>query len=143
MRQSGPQSRERPASPRGPGRPGYDQEAVLRAAIDMFNKRGYDATSMGDLARYLGLMISAIYHHVASKEHLLRQALDEALDGLSSAVETARADHRSGTAGERLRATLYQAVLILTRHLPAVTLPLPVRGHTAREAGACIRRGSI
>lgn len=143
MTQSGPQSRERPASPRGPGRPGYDQEAVLRAAIDVFNRRGYDATSIGDLARHLGLTKSAIYHHVPSKEHLLRQALDEALDGLTSAVETARADHRSGTAGERLRATLYQAVLILTRNLPAVTLLLRVRGNTALEADALRRRRDI
>ena len=37
------------------GRPGYDQETVLRRAIDLFNRQGYDATSMGDLARELGL----------------------------------------------------------------------------------------
>ena len=46
------------------GRPGYDQETVLRRAIDLFNRQGYDATSMGDLARELGLTKSAIYHHV-------------------------------------------------------------------------------
>ena len=68
------------------GRPGYDQETVLRRAIDLFNRQGYDATSMGDLARELGLTKSAIYHHVPSKEHLLASGLDEALDALSSTV---------------------------------------------------------
>uniref|UniRef100_UPI002B276CF6 helix-turn-helix domain-containing protein n=1 Tax=Nocardioides sp. TaxID=35761 RepID=UPI002B276CF6 len=53
------------------GRPGYDQQTVLRRAVDLFNRQGYDGTSMGDLARELGLAKSAIYHHVDSKESLL------------------------------------------------------------------------
>ena len=71
------------------GRPGYDQETVLRRAIELFNRQGYDATSIGDLARELGLTKSAIYHHVPSKEALLTAALDEALDGLSAAIDAA------------------------------------------------------
>ena len=33
----------------------------LAVGIDLFNRQGYDATSMGDLARALGLTKSAIY----------------------------------------------------------------------------------
>ena len=67
-----------PAAPRR-GRPGHDQAAVLRVAIDLFNRKGYDATSIGDVAEELGVTKSAVYHHVPSKEHLLSAALDEAL----------------------------------------------------------------
>ena len=38
------------------GRPGYDQETVLRRAVELFNRQGYDATSIGDLARELGFV---------------------------------------------------------------------------------------
>jgi AcrR family transcriptional regulator len=48
------------------GRPGYDQQSVLRIAVDVFNRHGYDATSMGILADNLGISKSAIYHHVPS-----------------------------------------------------------------------------
>ena len=58
---------------------------MLRRAIALFNQQGYDATSIGDLAKDLGLTKSAIYHHVDSKEDLLEAALDEALDGLDRA----------------------------------------------------------
>ena len=75
------------------GRPGHDQQTVLRVAIELFNRQGYDATSMGDLARELGLTKSAIYHHVPSKEHLLERALDEALDGLTTALDTRARRH--------------------------------------------------
>lgn len=71
------------------GRPGYDQETVLRRAVDLFNRQGYDGTSMGDLARELGVAKSAIYHHVPGKEALLARALDEALDGLTAALDRA------------------------------------------------------
>ena len=76
-----------PATTPRRGRPGYDGPTVLRRAVEVFNRQGYEATSMGDLARELGLTKSAIYHHVSGKEALLAAALDEALDGLEGAID--------------------------------------------------------
>jgi AcrR family transcriptional regulator len=121
------------------GRPGYDRETVLRRAIDLFNRQGYDATSVGDLARELGLAKSAIYHHFASKEALLSAALDEALDGLTAAVDTAVAA-TGADAYQRLRAVVRESVEILVQRLPAVTLLLRVRGNSEVEVAALKRR---
>ncbi|HRN29884.1 MAG TPA: helix-turn-helix domain-containing protein, partial [Terrimesophilobacter sp.] len=54
----------------------HDQESILLGAVEVFNRHGYDATSMGVLAENLGITKSAIYHHVPSKEFLLELALD-------------------------------------------------------------------
>jgi AcrR family transcriptional regulator len=124
------------------GRPGYDQATVLRRAIELFIAKGYDATSIGDLAKDLGLTKSAIYHHVPSKETLLSAALDEALDGLSAAIDTA-VTGGGASAYERLRTALEQSVLILTEHLPAVTLLLRIRGNSELELAALKRRRLI
>src|SRR6188472_1314883 len=124
------------------GRPGHDQQSVLRVAIELFNRQGYDATSMGDLARELGLTKSAIYHHVPSKEHLLERALDEALDELTAALDAVQAD-RTHTPEERLRAAVRSSVVVLAEHLPAVTLLLRVRGNTPAEQNALARRRDI
>jgi AcrR family transcriptional regulator len=124
------------------GRPGYDQETVLRRAIDLFNRQGYDGTSMGDLAKELGLTKSAIYHHVPSKEHLLAAALDEALDGLSAAVDAA-ATEPGTSAYARLRTVVQESVEILVNHLPAVTLLLRVHGNSEVELAALKRRRAI
>jgi AcrR family transcriptional regulator len=121
------------------GRPGYDADTVLRRAVDLFIRQGYDATSMGDLAAELGLTKSAIYHHVPSKEALLSAALDEALDGLASAIDGAAADS-AGTAHERLRTAVRRSVEVLVAHLPAVTILLRVRGNSAIEVAALERR---
>lgn len=124
------------------GRPGYDQETVLRRAIELFNQRGYDGTSMGDLAAELGLSKSAIYHHVPSKEHLLERALDEATDGLVRVIAEAEAE--TGTsAHERLRRVVHRSVAVLAEHQPAVTLLLRVRGNSEVERAALARRRRI
>jgi AcrR family transcriptional regulator len=121
------------------GRPGYDQQTVLRRAVEVFNRQGYDGTSMGDLARELGVGKSALYHHVPRKEALLSQALDEALDGLAAVL-----DRPAGaTAYDRLRTAVRDSVRVLVEHLPAVTLLLRVRGNSPVELAALRRRREI
>jgi AcrR family transcriptional regulator len=124
------------------GRPGYDQAAVLRAAIDLFNQQGYDATSISDLADALGITKSAIYHHVPSKEHLLSEALDVALDGLTRVIAKAE-DLEGATNYERLRLVVRESVEVLVAHQPAVTLLLRVRGNSEIEVRALARRRQI
>jgi AcrR family transcriptional regulator len=123
------------------GRPGYDQEAVLQAAVEVFNERGYDGASMEDLSRRLGIAKSAIYHHVSGKEELLRLALDRALDGWSAAAS--RASALDAPAIERLEMLVRGTIEVLETQLPYVTLLLRVRGNTAVERAALERRRSF
>lgn len=123
------------------GRPGHDLESVLRTAVDVFTERGYDGTSMEDLARRLGVAKSAIYHHVESKERLLELALDRALDGLTElAAQTRRLE---GPAIVRLEHLVRGSVLVLHEQLPYVTLLLRVRGNTQVERAALNRRRQL
>jgi AcrR family transcriptional regulator len=132
-----------PSAQRRRGRPGNDRETVLRRAIELFNRQGYDATSINDLAVDLGVSKSALYHHFASKEALLAAALDEALEGLTAAVASAADATQDDRAHDRLRATIESSVAILASHLPAVTLLLRVRGNSPLEQSALERRRHI
>ncbi|HKN97156.1 MAG TPA: TetR/AcrR family transcriptional regulator [Pseudonocardiaceae bacterium] len=118
------------------GRPGYDRETLLRIAVTVFNERGYDGTSMEDLAARLGITKSAIYHHVSGKAELLRLAVNRALDGLAAAA----AELTEGTATERLEQLVRRSVEVLVAELPFVTLLLRVRGNTEVEREALRRR---
>jgi AcrR family transcriptional regulator len=120
------------------GRPGYDQQSVLRIAVDVFNKHGYDATSMGLLAEHLGISKSAIYHHVPSKEELLRLALEEAMGGLEGVLKLDGAT--SGPPDARLEFVLRGTIGVLVDRLPFVTLLLRLRGNTEMERDALARR---
>jgi AcrR family transcriptional regulator len=125
-------------APRRRGRPGNDLEAVLRAAVEVFNERGYDGASMEDLSKRLGIAKSGIYHHVSGKEELLRMALDRALDGLWEAAERARSLEEPAIV--RLETLVRDAVGVLVARLPYVTLLLRVRGNTEVERDALARR---
>ncbi|MCC3268354.1 TetR/AcrR family transcriptional regulator [Arthrobacter gengyunqii] len=120
------------------GRPGYDQQSVLAIAVDVFNKHGYEATSMGILAENLGITKSAIYHHVPSKGDLLRLALENALGGLEAVLDDTRAS--TGPADEQLEFVLRGTIKVLTERLPFVTLLLRLRGNTEIERDALARR---
>src|SRR5215218_10866679 len=120
------------------GRPGYDRDALLRVAVEVFTERGYDGTSMEDLAARLGITKSAIYHHVTGKGELLRLALDRALDALFAVTDEPGAT--SGRSIDRLEHVVRGSVRVLAAELPFVTLLLRVRGNTDVERDALERR---
>lgn len=123
------------------GRPGYDQGSVLEIAVRVFNRHGYDATSMGMLAEELGVSKSAIYHHVPSKGDLLRLALDQALVPLEAIGQDARASN--GSSIERLEFLLRSTIRTLIAQQPYVTLLLRLRGNTEIERDALARRKAV
>jgi AcrR family transcriptional regulator len=131
------QSASAPAAPRR-GRPGYDLESLLAVAVTVFNERGYDGTSMEDLARRLGISKSSIYYHVESKEELLGLALDRALDGLFAVADEVRASGEPAI--QRLERLVRGSVGVLADRLPYVTLLLRARGNTRTERRALARR---
>jgi AcrR family transcriptional regulator len=120
------------------GRPGHSLDSLLDVAVAVFNERGYDATSMDELATRLGITKSAIYHHVPSKVELLRLALDRALDGLFAVTEEPGAT--TGPAIDRLEHVVRGSIRVLTDQLPFVTLLLRVRGNSTVEQAALQRR---
>jgi AcrR family transcriptional regulator len=135
---SPPAHADRPADAPRRGRPGHDLESVLAVAVEVFNERGYDGTSMRELSERLGIAKSAIYHHVTGKEELLRLALDRALTGLSAVADRARV--LPAPAIERLEYLVRGSVEVLEAESPYVTLLLRVRGNTTVERAALDRR---
>jgi AcrR family transcriptional regulator len=129
------------AAAAGERRTRYDTTSLLAVAVRVFNERGYDGTSMEDLARATGLSKSSIYHHFEGKEELLRLALQRALDPLFAVTEEPGA--RQGRAIERLEYVVRREVAVLVEELPYVTLLLRVRGNTATERWALDRRRSF
>ncbi len=116
----------------------YTPQSLLAVAVEAFNQRGYDGTSMEDLATATGITKSSIYHHVRSKEELLRLAVSRALDRLFAMLEHPEAG--AGRAIDRLEHVVRSSVQVLVDELPYVTLLLRVRGNTDAEQWALQRR---
>jgi AcrR family transcriptional regulator len=119
-------------------RPPYDATTLLEVAVTVFNERGYDGTSMEDLARAAGITKSSFYHHVDGKEALLAAACDRALGALFAVRDETGSN--AGRAIDRFEYVLRRTTQILLTELPYVTLLLRVRGNTATEVAALERR---
>ena len=56
------------------------REKVYEIAAEVFHRKGYDNTSMSDIAQAVGLTKAGLYHHVTSKESLLSTILEDGMD---------------------------------------------------------------
>ncbi|PXY33515.1 TetR family transcriptional regulator [Prauserella sp. PE36] len=113
-------------------------DEIVDIAVGVFLERGYDATSMGDLAKAAGITKSSFYYHVSSKEELFELGVGRALDALFLVLK----EHESvaGPAVGRIRHVLRRLVEIVTRQRPEVALLVRARGNTPVEKRALARR---
>ncbi|KRA30014.1 MULTISPECIES: TetR/AcrR family transcriptional regulator [unclassified Nocardioides] len=124
--------------PSGEQRPVYNLDRLLEVAVQVFTERGYDGTSFAHLAEASGLSKSSIFHHIESKEQLLRLGLERALDPLMASTEEDAA--LQGPAIDRLTYLIRRNIEILADRLPYVTLLLNVHGNTETERWALEQR---
>ena len=64
---------------------------IQAAALALFADRGYDATSLQDIADELGLTKAAVYYHFPSKLELLQSICEPVYEGVAAIIAAARA----------------------------------------------------
>lgn len=62
---------------------------IRRAALRLFAREGYDATSMREIAAAVGLKAGSLYNHFSSKEEILWDLTRGALTDLRSDIDSA------------------------------------------------------
>jgi AcrR family transcriptional regulator len=87
------------------------RQEILRTAARLFQQRGYDATSMNDVAAALKLSKGGLYHHFQSKDEILFNLMNHAMDITQERVIDAVKG--VGDPEERLRA-------LIRRHIEVV-----------------------
>lgn len=80
------------------------RDAVLRAAVQMFNERGFHQTSLDDVAARLGVSKPTIYHYLGNKDQVLLECVTIGLRQLLEAADHAR--QQPGSGADRLTAFL-------------------------------------
>ncbi|MFM9427417.1 long-chain acyl-CoA synthetase [Variovorax sp. GrIS 2.14] len=88
------------------------RDAVLTAAARLFTHRGFQGTSLDDIAQSLGVTKPTLYHYVANKEEILFECVRRGLGALRACIDEAT---ERGLAGrERLRAAMENYAGIVT-----------------------------
>ena len=92
---------------------------VIRAeAAKLFFDRGYDATSLRQVATASGLKVGSLYNHIESKEHLLLQIMGGVIDDLVAAAREAAL--HEGDAVDKLQAALAANLTFHAEHAQEV-----------------------
>jgi len=106
-----------PSAPPGTCAPDQDvRERLLRAAVDIFDRKGYAASSVREIVERAGLTKPVLYYHFGSKEGILVTILEEGARQFQAAVERAAAG--GGTARQRLEALCEQAYGLFKENVP-------------------------
>lgn len=129
------------------GRPRtFDPDTALRQALDVFWERGYEGTSLSDLAQAMGIASASIYACFGSKQDLFRKVM--ALYGTTSGEPPRRALREQPTARAAVHAMLRATADQITRsdapHYCMLILAAPtgaVENHAVREFLADLRHG--
>ncbi len=111
------------ARPAAPARWGYEVQnkeeqsalkrlAILRTAAQLFNQRGFYATSLNDLAKLLNVTKPSLYYYVKSKDDILLQILHHAMGQIEPAITVAEETGSNGL--EKLRIFVGSYVQVLT-----------------------------
>ena len=62
------------------------RERIPIVALRLFAEKGYEATSMREIAEHLGITKPALYYHYDSKDAIVRELLRELLDQVAELV---------------------------------------------------------
>lgn len=65
---------------------------LLQAAAHLFRRKGYERTTVRDLATAVGIQSGSIFHHFKSKEEILRAVMEETIIYNTALMETALAE---------------------------------------------------
>ena len=95
------------------------REELTRIAARLFAERGYQGTSLADLADALGMQKPSLYHHIASKEDLLWEVAWEGAEAFHAASTRVPAD---APATERIRLALRAHLAVVAGQLDIATV---------------------
>jgi AcrR family transcriptional regulator len=93
---------------------------VYRTAAEIILRKGYDATSINDIANALGMTKAGLYHYINGKKELLFDIMNFGLDELEDEVVTPA--ESIAEAGARLRFIIASHARLVTKGHGAITI---------------------
>jgi TetR/AcrR family transcriptional regulator, cholesterol catabolism regulator len=92
---------------------------LTRLAARLFAERGYHGTSIGDLAKALGVQKGSLYAHIESKQDLLYEAMQEGARAFHEALDAVPDDVPPT---ERIRLALRAHLRVVAEQLDVATV---------------------
>ena len=110
---------------------------IYRTAAQIILRKGYDATSINDIANALGMTKAGLYHYINGKKELLFDIMNFGLDELHDEVVAPAASVTDPSA--RLRSIIEKHAQLVTRGQGAITILVDeITALRRRKAGSSL-----
>ncbi len=97
-------------------------EEIVQAAVELFEKKGYHATSVQDIADAVGLQKGSLYHYISGKEDLLLGLAQRAITEFNQRMERILSSERS--AQDKMKEALSMHLELITHDVQLSTVLL-------------------
>jgi AcrR family transcriptional regulator len=98
------------------------REQIAETAAQVFRQKGYHGASMNDIAEAVDLQKASLYHHFSSKQEILLEILDKALQLLLERISPIKEQPIPADEKLRLMVRAYLTILVENIDLAAVLL---------------------
>jgi AcrR family transcriptional regulator len=92
------------------------RQEIVREAAKVFEEKGFEATTLNDIAERLGTDRASLYYYVGSKEELLHEIVRQVLEENVAAAEQVLAE--PGTPSEKIERLIEYMILSFDRNYP-------------------------
>lgn len=103
---------------------------IVDAAAEVFQRKGYHAATVQDVADAVGILKGSLYHHLKSKEDLLYLVVKQPIAGIYAAMAEIAASDLSPT--EKLRRAMLSHLEGFDRHYPHMVVYMHEREEMKR-----------
>lgn len=107
-------------------------EELVNVAATLFRERGYDATSMQEIADEMGILKGSVYHYVKTKEDLLWMVAEPVLLDLVGRAQEILGDSDTPLP-DRLTAAMAAHAVCFEDHFPHMFVMTRENGETLSE----------
>lgn len=116
-----------------PGEKNYDskQKEILTIAARLFNAKGYERTSLGEIAAAAGLKKGSLYYYFQSKQEILAQISTKGLERTLEHIIAVKAE--TLPVAEKMRKLIYTYVLEMTDNLDFISVCFKEEGSLEEE----------
>lgn len=90
------------------------REAIIGAAVRLFSARGYNGTSMRNIAQEVGILAGSLYAHIESKESLLAEIVQSGIEPFLEILQNLEGSEQRPS--ERLRAYIVNHVNVVAQN---------------------------
>jgi AcrR family transcriptional regulator len=90
------------------------RDQILEVAAQIFREKGFHAASMQEIADAVNLRKASLYHHVSSKQEILLELLNQAMDSLIESTQNLFSQNKSPE--DRLTEAIHEYLGALVTH---------------------------